>query len=232
MQIPLSLSQWDHLRYQWCYVSVAIIAHRKECMDERHATFQYINMDHLSSNKSNRLSLFNRGCFTSSDDVLFHCCHRKQMCIVHRDQWIGPDGDLIDNFVLVGEFGTEINDLATGCATDSYDNRTSTSVTLYAGKTYTLQVSTVFNESDCFSLWIDFNANFQFESSERVASVLMVGTSNNDVSVVVPTISGGAAIGLRWMRATMVHFAYPNPCHALTNHGETHDYTANIIEFE
>ena len=139
-------------------------------------------------------------------------------------------GDTINNFVLVGEEDTQINDLATGCATGSYDNRTSTSVTLIVGRTYTLQISTAYSSSEYFSLWIDFNANFQFETSERVANVLMVGTSNNAVSVVIPTVAGGATIGARRMRATMAYAITPSPCHTSTTYGETHDYTANIAQ--
>ena len=91
--------------------------------------------------------------------------------------------DTIDNFVLVGEVATEINDAETGCATDGYDNRTSTSVTLYAGRKYTLDISTLSGEEEYFSLCIDFDANSVFESSELVADVWMFGTSNNAVPV-------------------------------------------------
>ena len=46
-------------------------------------------------------------------------------------------GDDINDFILVGELGTQINDLATGCAPNSYDNRSNESVSLYENMNYT-----------------------------------------------------------------------------------------------
>lgn len=138
--------------------------------------------------------------------------------------------DLIHNFILVGEGGTQINNPNTGCAAGSYDNRTSTSVTLYEGRTYTVQVNSLYSSSQYFSMWLDFNANFQFETTERVANILLVGTSNNAVPVVIPTIAGGATIGARRMRATVGFAVTPSPCHTGTSYGESHDYTVNIAQ--
>lgn len=136
--------------------------------------------------------------------------------------------DLIHNFIMTGESGSQINNPTTGCSAGSYDNRTSTSITLREGRTYTVQVNSLYSSSQYFSIWIDFNANFVFETSERVANVLLSGTSNNAVSVVIPTIAAGARVGARRMRATVAYAVTPNPCHTSTTYGETHDYTANI----
>lgn len=136
---------------------------------------------------------------------------------------------MIHNFIIVGEMGTQINNPSTGCAAGSYDNRTSTSITLRAGSTYTVQVNSLYSSGQYFSIWIDFNANFQFETTERVANILLVGTSNNAVSVVIPTLAGGATLGARRMRATVSYSLAPSPCQATNTYGETHDYTANIV---
>ena len=135
---------------------------------------------------------------------------------------------MIHNFIIVGESSTQINNPTTGCSISSYDNRTSTSITLFVGRTYTLQVNSLFSSNQYFSMWIDFNDNFQFETAERVANILLVGTSNNAVSVVIPTVAGGATIGVHRMRATVAYAVTPNPCHTSTTYGESHDYTVNI----
>lgn len=135
---------------------------------------------------------------------------------------------MIHNFIMAGASGTSINNPTTGCSAGSYDNRTSTSITLTAGQTYTVQVNSLYSSSQYFSIWIDFNANFVFETSERVANVLLSGTANNAVPVVIPTIAGGATLGARRMRATVNYAVAANPCHTGVTYGESHDYTAII----
>ena len=138
--------------------------------------------------------------------------------------------DMIHNFILTGELGTQINDVATGCSANSYNDRTSQSITLYTGRTYTVQVNSLYPGGQNFAIWIDFNGNFQFDTNERVASTLLVGTTNNAVSIVIPTISGGATTGVRRMRATVAYSVAPNQCQTATSYGETHDYTVNILQ--
>lgn len=138
-------------------------------------------------------------------------------------------GDDLNNFVLVGELGTQINDLNTGCAANSYDDRTNESVSLYQNMNYTAQVSTQYSGSEYFAIWIDFNDNFQFESSERVAYNTNIISSGTNVRISIPSISGGALTGPHRMRATIAYANAPNACGSSSTYGETHDYMVTIL---
>jgi hypothetical protein len=139
-------------------------------------------------------------------------------------------GDNIDNFILIGELSTYINDLATNCSANSYDDRTQESVSLYENKNYTAQASTGYSGGkEQLSIWIDFNNNFQFESSEQVAYQPLNITYNTDVILAIPPTALGATIGVHRMRATVAYAAIPNPCGNSSAYGETHDYMVNIL---
>jgi hypothetical protein len=78
-------------------------------------------------------------------------------------------------------------------------------------------------------MWIDFNNNFVFETTERVASGVMSGTSNTLITVTIPSTGAGAVVGVHRMRASLAYYYVPDPCGAGNPYGETHDYTVNII---
>jgi hypothetical protein len=139
--------------------------------------------------------------------------------------------DTINNFILVGESSTQINDLATGCAANGYDNRISESVTLFVSKTYAALVSTQYSSYETVAIWIDFNNNFEFDSYERVALQALNGLSNTPVNIAIPTIGSGATLGVHRMRASLAYYVTPNPCATSVTYGETHDYTVNIMPY-
>jgi hypothetical protein len=74
--------------------------------------------------------------------------------------------DYIHNFLLWGESGTQINNVATGCAANSYDNRTGQSVSLAGNNSYGAMVSSEYSPSETLSIWIDFDDNCVFDSWE------------------------------------------------------------------
>jgi hypothetical protein len=139
--------------------------------------------------------------------------------------------DTINDFILVGEANSQIYDVATGCSTNAYDNRTSESVTFFVSSTYIAFVSTQYSSSEQFSIWIDFNDNHVFESTEQVAYRLMNSTLDTPVTITIPSVVGGAVIGSHRMRAALAYATTPNPCSASTTYGETQDYTANIMAY-
>jgi hypothetical protein len=131
---------------------------------------------------------------------------------------------------LIGELGTQIYDLATNCSALSYDNRTQESVSLYESTNYTAQASTQYTGGgEQLAIWIDFNNDFQFESSEQVAYQPLNLTYNTNVMVAIPSSSQGATIGVHRMRATLAYSAVPNPFGTSSPYDETHDYTVNIL---
>ena len=140
-------------------------------------------------------------------------------------------GDMIDDFIFQGELLSQINNQATGCAPNGYDNRTQYSVSLAANKTYTVVVSTQYAYYDTFAMWIDFDDNCFFGSSERVAFLSLTSTTDTAVTVTIPPIGPGAATGVHRMRATTSYSVPPTPCSATNAFGETHDYTVTILTY-
>lgn len=139
--------------------------------------------------------------------------------------------DTINNFVLVGESNTRIYDLNTGCAANNYDNRTSQSVNLFAGMTYTSFISSQYSSSEYSGIWIDFNNDCVFSSTEMVGSGLLSGTADTPISMVIPTVAAGGTLGVHRMRVAVLYYTTANPCGTSASYGEIHDYSVNIISY-
>lgn len=158
--------------------------------------------------------------------------HAQPYCTPYPGLGSCSSGDLIDDFVLVGENGTAINTIGSGCASGGYANLTAQSVNLAQGITYTAFVSTVVFPDDNLAIWIDFNDNFVFEPTERVATYDDVSTTSSPVSVVIPA---NATLGIHRLRAAIradVPATAIDPCNVgpgVSEFGETHDYEVNIV---
>lgn len=141
----------------------------------------------------------------------------------------GCGSDRIESFTLEGEGGTGINDLNTGCAPNAYDDKTNLFASLFIGQDYDAFISTNSNFSLNVRVWIDFNDNGAFESSETVALLTGVGTAGTTFTIEVPPT---AVVGSYRMRVRLVYSTAAtsiDPCNN-QNWGETHDYTINLIE--
>lgn len=148
--------------------------------------------------------------------------------------FIGCDyGDMIDNFILYGDNGSVISDIATGCSDNFYRDRTDLTVDLHQGYSYIAKVvsATNFNHS---AIWIDFNDDGVFDPSEKVAGQIL--DHSNDVEI---SIAEDATIGSHRMRVMVGWDGNPNdladldPCNTGENstmYGEVHDYTVDIFE--
>lgn len=134
------------------------------------------------------------------------------------------DGYDINDFVLAGENGTSISDLATGCSAESYDDKTSLSpVEFHQGGTYTMKISTNFPPDLSASplmeqgmnavVWIDFNDNGTFDNNEKMVVFSdYLQTSLTDVQLTIPA---DAAIGTHRLRVVAglsnIMMGTPNP---------------------
>ena len=132
-------------------------------------------------------------------------------------------GDEIDDFY----FNT-INQTGTGCTTGGYADYTYLSTTLFKGETYALQASTNYN-NQYLSVWIDFNNDASFVSSEQVLANMYLTTSGilYTDSLTIPT---NTTVGLHRMRVRVNYSSTcDDPC---TNYsyGEAHDYTVLILD--
>jgi len=139
-------------------------------------------------------------------------------------------GNMIDTFILDGEYGTQIYDTATGCATNGYDNRTGETVSLFAGVYCPFIISTP--ASNLYgSIWIDFNDDFSFTTSanEQVWTGSLTAAVAQETGFTMPST---ATIGVHRMRVVIFASSMSGASCAPSNpSGETHDYTVNIVPY-
>ncbi len=137
-------------------------------------------------------------------------------------------GDRITLFRLKGE-SSELN-INTGSDCNSpvaYVDSTDHPVviTMARGKSYWGQVQCGFS-SNAIAIWIDFNDNGLFETTEKLMNNLVVGATLTNINLFIPLT---AAVGNHRMRVRDV-FSPSGPIDAcaLYTYGETEDYTVNI----
>lgn len=151
-------------------------------------------------------------------------------------------GDQVHTFQLNGDGSSKINDIFSGCSAGSYKNATGTAtVLLTEGSSYTANVSSN-NTDDYLAIWVDFNGNDIFESSERIVAYSSPLASGFSTTPVAFTIPSGVISGTFTMRV-MVGYPYNlsfnpisandfDPCNSGSNrisYGEIHDYSVEII---
>src|SRR5699024_4881703 len=143
--------------------------------------------------------------------------------------------DMIDDFILFGDNGSAINDVATGCADNSYDDRTDESVDLHQGYDYVATVVSGTN-FDRTAIWIDFDDNGVFEESERVGAQDL--DEGNDVSITIPESAGTGEHRMRVMvgwngdPTNPDEFAPCNDGESPRTDGEVHDYSVIVLATE
>ncbi len=133
----------------------------------------------------------------------------------------------IAGFHLNGASGSSFYDHA-ACDGTGYEDRTSLSVYMSPGSTYTPTIFTGTTYEMHVQTWIDFNNDGVFESTESV------GGYNNYVDSIAYTLTipSGAATGTHRMRVVTVYSSpsYPSldPCASGYGYGEARDYTVNV----
>jgi len=108
----------------------------------------------------------------------------------------------------------------------NYYNSLSTDLARASSNTITLSAGSWFNNND-ISVWIDYNQNGVFETSEKLGNVTLgAAPATGTISFTVPL---AAALGSTRMRVREV-YATPDidPCFTY-NYGETEDYNVNIL---
>ncbi len=145
----------------------------------------------------------------------------------------GCADDMINDFSIDGDNGTFIHDLATGCSAIAYDDKTSlAAVDLTPSVSYITTISSGTSGDNC-AIWIDFDDDGIFQTSE------LVGTSSTGIttfgSSVVISIPNTATPGLHRMRVMLGFDTYGDPtsfdpCNTSYTLalGEVHDYMVDI----
>jgi hypothetical protein len=85
---------------------------------------------------------------------------------------------------------------------------------------------------DEIAVWIDYNNDFTFSSTERVGYVLVASGWSNQFTFTVPTsaTTGAVRMRVRISYSVVAEGGAPiDPC-AVAAYGETEDYTVNIVD--
>lgn len=140
----------------------------------------------------------------------------------------GCQYNMVDDFNLIGENDTSIEDLETGCSTDSYDDRTNLSVDLAPGGNYSAHLTTN-AYGDQGAIWIDFGNGF-----EKLGTTdgMIDQDNGSEIEFTIPTSAEEGEYRMRVMVAWGGDAENYTPCNDDGNKrasGETHDYTVNII---
>ena len=140
-------------------------------------------------------------------------------------------GDDIDDVILVGQSVT-LSNLNTPCAGGYQDYTTNTTLgipDLLPGQSYSGTITTNYGGLwEYFKIWIDFNDNGTFETTEEVASGGAIGNANPGTftTSVIPLT---ATPGMKRMRVVLNYGSAPSgPCLSST-WGESHDYKVQVL---
>lgn len=140
--------------------------------------------------------------------------------------------NMTTKITITGEAGTSIDDRTVPCNGSGYLDETSLSVTLQAGLTYPMTMYTGPTYGHYAQVWIDFNSNGIYETSESVGGQSVSFTTSSTFSIVIPGI-GTITPGAYRMHVVGVYNSvganYPtiNPCTPYS-YGENRDYTVVI----
>ncbi len=115
-----------------------------------------------------------------------------------------------------------------GCSSGGYANYMSSvsAPTLNAGSSYSMSVRVGAGGTEYVGVWIDFNANGAFETTEYT----YLGTGNGSLITNTISVPSGATPGTVGMRVRVrwnTNFSSSDPCLSYT-YGETEDYAVNI----
>jgi chitodextrinase len=109
-----------------------------------------------------------------------------------------------------------------------YGNYTAKVATVAQGSTNQITVSAGYRSTaytEHFTVWIDYNKNGTFETSERTSLGSSSTAGNRTGNISIPA---GASLGQTRMRVSMKYNAASTPCETFDD-GEVEDYTVNIV---
>jgi hypothetical protein len=150
---------------------------------------------------------------------------RDDYCVPHYTSGCA-DGDYVNNFSTSGAV-TNVSNLATGCNgnTDSYVYYASQVITVNKGAVFSINYRGSGNWPEGHKVWIDFNQNGIFDTTELVAGSAAT-TAATTATVIVPV---NALEGFTRLRIRNVYNAQPGTACSQETWGETEDYTVNIL---
>ena len=138
-------------------------------------------------------------------------------------------GDMIEDFILEDQSGNLlINHLNSGCSPNGYGdytNDSSLTATLIGGQTYNF-TSTANFSSQQMKIWIDFNKDGVFDSSEIVYQSTSGANPINGTFTIPSNVTGNTTV----MRVFDRYSSLPqDACTPGGSWGEVHDYRVTIV---
>lgn len=144
-----------------------------------------------------------------------------------------PTSNTCDEYIKTVNLNSINNTSA--CTSGGYINYSSISTTLTKGNQYSITVTpaivgstNIAYDGDEIAVWIDYNNDFTFSSTERIAYVLVSTGWSNQFNFTVPTSAITGNVRMRVKISYSPNDGAIAPC-ANTSYGETEDYTVNIV---
>jgi PKD repeat protein len=131
------------------------------------------------------------------------------------------------DYITLVQLGT-INNVTGASATPFYTYYNSLSTNIIPGNTYTITLSPgTFASDNYIAVWIDYNNNGVFETTEKLGTILILPTpATGTINFTVPA---SAIVGVTRMRVREVwNNSNFDPCTSY-GYGETEDYNVNIL---
>ena len=155
-------------------------------------------------------------------------------------QDLGGNNIGISDFSIIGENGTSIMDLGSGCSVNSYDDKTALpAVELNQGYNYTVNIASNSNyNAEYVAIWIDFNNDDIFDSNELVGVSAGPVGYGDVIQINIPTT---VTIGTHRMRVALsfdeqMDPSTFDPCsprvspsNGGNSFGETADYLVDVL---
>lgn len=173
---------------------------------------------------------------------MMHTRSNAQYCTPTYNQGCNTGNTGLNTFTLTGASSTSINDPSTGCSMGSvpfsyYTDHTSMSVTLNASGSYSASANNTTGVpfpvpgTSRIAVWIDFNNDNTFASTELIGGSNTMSTTISTFTVNIPsTVTAGSRRMRVAVSSDYSDYTLISPCPVLTTDlfGEVHDYTANI----
>ncbi|MCG8328298.1 MAG: T9SS type A sorting domain-containing protein [Chitinophagales bacterium] len=158
---------------------------------------------------------------TSNDQI------NSEFVVFALDEYCIPQGNCEERGIDAFEFAG-ISNIESGCSENGFGDFTAMQGTAQIGSTYTANIT---SDNGIFmntSIWIDFNQNSQFESSELILSDAQIPAfSTLSVDIQIPW---SAETGIKRMRVASQFFnsTATDPCAPLATGGEYEDYMIEL----
>ncbi|MDD2984581.1 MAG: GEVED domain-containing protein [Crocinitomicaceae bacterium] len=183
----------------------------------------------LTNNTNYTYKVFTRKGTIWSSGVSVNCTPTIAYCVPLYTTGCSSS-DRITNFILE----SISNNSGTNCSSSpkGYSDYTTLSTDLTEGISYNSSINIGSGGAAGVSIWIDFNNNGVFETSENVGNSTSTYTSGSTGNVLAVTIPLGSSPGTHRMRVRHVYNTAGNiidPCNSYS-FGEVEDYTVNIIQ--